>query len=73
MSLWICDKCGAAYSVDAPLCPQCGASGHHDDFDEQWVPLDEALPLTTAATPVPEQEPAAAVPAPPFDASTTEE
>lgn len=24
MSVWICGECTAAYSVDAPRCPQCG-------------------------------------------------
>ncbi len=37
MALWHCVDCTAAYSVDAPRCPQCGSKKHVDD-----VELDEA-------------------------------
>lgn len=34
VSLWICRLCGAAYSVDAPRCPQCGST----DYLESSMP-----------------------------------
>jgi predicted nucleic acid-binding Zn-ribbon protein len=34
MALWICQRCGAAYSVGAPNCPQCGHAGHTNDYEE---------------------------------------
>jgi len=35
MALWICQGCGAAYSVDAPACPQCGDTDHSNDYEER--------------------------------------
>jgi hypothetical protein len=34
MALWICQGCVAAYSVDAPRCPQCGSTDYINDFEE---------------------------------------
>jgi ABC-type ATPase with predicted acetyltransferase domain len=58
VALWICDACGTAYSVDAPRCPQCGDSVHHDDWDEQPLPIpaSQALPVLPATPVIPAQK-----------------
>ncbi len=51
MALWICGDCGAAYSVGAPCCPQCGST----DWTEDGMPKIDSAGLATgaAAEPVP--------------------
>ncbi len=48
--LWRCDTCTTLYAVDAPACPQCGATG--------WTLVD------SGGRPVVEPEPSADQPDP---------
>lgn len=49
--LWICNPCTAAYSPDAPRCPQCGST----DYREQGEPMPKITvhggPTNAAAGP----------------------
>lgn len=49
MALWICGDCGAAYSVGAECCPQCGSGEYREDH----VPKIDSAGLATGAYPVP--------------------
>ena len=35
--LWICQGCTAAYSVDAPRCPQCSSTEYLEEGAESGV------------------------------------
>jgi ribosomal protein L40E len=53
MALWVClsPECGAAYSVDAPKCPQCGSTEHREDSEqpESAAPAKSAPAKKTTA------------------------
>lgn len=34
MAAWVCDGCTTVYSVDAPRCPHCGSTNHHEQGQE---------------------------------------
>ena len=49
MSLWMCTGCGAAYSVGAACCPQCGADDHVEDYDMPKITLGAGATYEAAA------------------------
>jgi len=42
MALWICRDCTAAYSVDAPACPQCGSADRVDEKEQNMPKITVA-------------------------------
>lgn len=61
MALWVCNNCGAFYSVGAPHCPECKSEEFHEDGDVSWPgnssPTFTEKPQTTlsGSDPSPEQ------------------
>jgi len=51
MAAWVClnPECETTYSVDAPCCPQCGATAHRED----WEP--PAKPASASPAKAPQQ------------------
>lgn len=52
--LWICKGCTTAYSVGAPVCPQCGSKKHAEQGakdDPTLAPAPVEAPETPEETP----------------------
>lgn len=46
MSAWVCRKCTAAYSVGAPMCPECGTSSRIAEAEQNEI--EEAAAMAKA-------------------------
>lgn len=68
MAAWVCDDCTTVYTVDAPACPQCGATAYHGDWDEQGGASSPGTSSSTSSTTRPRsstrKSPPPALPAP---------
>ena len=51
MALWTCQDCGAAYSVGAPLCPQCGSNDYEEGADPMAKVTVHGGPSNASAEP----------------------
>ncbi|MEV7140762.1 hypothetical protein [Streptomyces tauricus] len=47
MSLWVCLDCTAAYSVGAPLCPQCGSERRAEQGAAEELGIRHGIPIDT--------------------------
>ncbi|MFG2372559.1 hypothetical protein ACGFY9_13910 [Streptomyces sp. NPDC048504] len=45
MSLWVCLDCTAAYSVGAPLCPECGSERHAEEGTAAAFGIQHGVPI----------------------------
>lgn len=64
MASWLCRDCTAEYSVDAPGCPQCGATDPIREDEQLRRELEEMAKITVhgGATNADAEEPAAETP-----------